>query len=330
MNSAIFPSDSTWAGCISKTTPVPVNANTFLGLEIGGTKLQAVVGTPDRIIERRKLFVDHGGAEGIRRQISSALRELLSRHKPVAIGVGFGGPLDWKTGRICDSHQIPGWSDFPLAEWLAAESGLPARIDNDANVAAWAEAQRGAGAGAGSVFYVTLGSGVGGGLVAGGKIFHGATRGESEIGHLRLDREGTTVESLCSGWALDRRIRNERAAHSDSLLYQLIGSETAGEARHLAAAWERNDALARAIIDETGATLAFALSHVVHLMHPEVIVLGGGLSLVGEPLRAAVAGVLPSFLMKALRPGPRIELSALKEDAVPVGAILLAGEACGT
>ena len=302
-----------------------------LGIEIGGTKLQVVVGTPDCIIERRVFAVDpKAGAEGIRQQISSGIRDLLSRHNPVAIGAGFGGPLDCKTGRICNSHQVAGWTDFPLAEWLTAESGLPAKVDNDANTAAWGEAGQGAGKGAESVFYITLGSGVGGGLVSNGEIFHGMTRGEAEIGHIRLDREGTIVESVCSGWAVDQRIRRERASHPGSLLYQLIGSDTKGEARHLAPAWEQGDALARTIILETGTTLAFALSHVVHLMHPEVIVLGGGLSLVGEPLRAAVAEALPTFLMKAFLPGPRVLLSGLKEDVVPVGALLLAEQAYQT
>jgi len=297
----------------------------FLGIEIGGTKLQVVVGRPDQIVERRFFFVEQaGGAEGIRRQISSALSELLVRHQPFAIGVGFGGPVDWKTGRIRDSHQVSGWADFPLGKWLASESGLPVQVDNDANVAAWAESLHGAGAGSNPVFYVTLGSGVGGGLVADGKIYHGAAGGEGEIGQLRINPKGTTVESLCSGWAVDKRIRNARAKHPGSLFFKLMRDETKGEARYLASAWKRKDPLAREIISEIGRNLAFALSHVVHLMHPEVIVLGGGLSLVGEPLRAAVAQALSSFLMNAFHPGPRITLASLKEDVVSVGALLLA------
>jgi glucokinase len=299
----------------------------FIGIEIGGTKLQVVVGRGNQILDQRRFaVVESAGSEGIRQQISSALKELLAQHQAGAIGVGFGGPVDWKTGRIRDSHQVYGWADFPLKEWLVSETGLPVQLDNDANVAAWAESIHGAGLGSNPLFYITLGSGVGGGLIADGKIYRGASGGEAEIGQVRMDATGSTVESLCAGWAVDRKIRDACAIHPESLLTKLIGSEAKGEARHLSAAWKEKDALAQKIIDETGSNLAFALSHVVHLMHPEVIVLGGGLSLVGEPLREAVARQLPPFLMNAFRPGPRIALASLKEDSVPVGALLLAEE----
>ncbi len=299
----------------------------FLGIEIGGTKLQVVAGRPDSIRDRRFFLVDQSsGANGIRHQISAALREMLNQRQPRAIGVGFGGPVDWKTGRILDSHQVHGWADFPLGEWLASETGLPVQVENDANAAAWAESIRGAGVGANPAFYVTLGSGVGGGLIVDGKIYHGASGGEAEIGQVRVNLKGDTVESFCSGWAVDQRIRHARKRYPESLLFKLIGREAKGEARHLASAFQRRDPLAREIIEETGRTLAFALSHMIHLMHPEVIILGGGLSLMGKPLREAVAKALPEFLMNSFRPGPRVLLSELKEDVVPIGALLLASD----
>jgi glucokinase len=197
-------------------------------------------------------------------------------------------------------------------------------VDNDANTAALGEALSGAGRGYSPVFYVTMGSGVGGGLVVNGSIYHGAKPGEAEIGHLRLDREGTIVESRCSGWAVDQRIRSARAANPQSLLCKLIGEQAGGEARYLAAAVTAKDTLAIKILNETAEDIAFALSHVGHLFHPEVMVLGGGLSLVGEPLRAAVAEALPRFLMEAFHPAPTVALAGLGEDVVPTGALWLA------
>ena len=238
--------------------------------------------------------------------------------------MGFGGPVDWKTGRICRSHQIEGWSEFDLGGWLRQLAGAPVVVDNDANVGALGEAMRGAGVGFNPVFYVTLGSGVGGGLVVDGKIYHGAKPGEAEIGHVRLDRDGTIVEARCSGWAVDARIRELKVKEPGGLLARLAGQTVGGEARHLAAAWQQGDAAARRLLQETAEDLAFGLSHVVHLFHPEIIVLGGGLSGVGEPLRASVEGALRSFVMEAFAPGPRIALAALGEDAVPVGALELA------
>lgn len=301
----------------------------YLGIEIGGTKLPIVVGDGSaKILERQRLTVDRSkGGAGIREQIKRALAELIPAAKPSAIGVGFGGPVDWKTGRISCSHQIEGWTDFKLGDWLQSISGLPVRVDNDANTATLGEALHGAGVGFNPVFYVTLGSGVGGGLVVDGKIYHGARPGEAEIGHVRLDRSGTIVEQRCSGWAVDGKIRQLKAAEPDSLLAKLVGNSTGGEARHLTSALDQGDTAAKRILKETAEDLAFGLSHVVHLFHPEAIVLGGGLSLVGEPLRAAVESALRSFTMEAFAPGPQIRLTALGEDAVPVGALELAKHA---
>jgi len=297
----------------------------ILGIEIGGTKLQLVLGdAAGKIIERRKLPVDPvQGAAGIRRQIEGALPQLLRSRQMLRAGVGFGGPVDWRTGRICRSHQIEGWSEFDLGGWLRQLVGVPVSVDNDANVAALGEALCGAGIGSNPVSYVTLGSGVGGGLVVDGKIYHGAKPGEAEIGHVRLDQAGTIVEARCSGWAVDARIRELKAKEPGSLLARLTRGETGGEAKYLAAACQQGDTAARRLLQETAEDLAFGLSHVVHLIHPEVIILGGGLSGVGEPLRASVESALRHFVMEAFAPGPRIALAALGEDAVPVGALKL-------
>jgi glucokinase len=306
--------------------------SSFIGIEIGGTKLQLVLGTEaGKIVQRRKLEVEPaGGAEGIRGQIRQTLPELMRLGQVQAIGVGFGGPVDWRTGKICRSHQIEGWSEFDLGSWLRQLAGVPVAVDNDANVGALGEAGHGAGLGFDPVFYITLGSGVGGGLVTDGQIYHGAAPGESEIGHVRLDRQGTIVEARCSGWAVDARIRALNGQAPKGVLARLAGGRKGGEARHLAAALEQGDAAARQILRETAEDLAFGLSHVVHLCHPQIIVMGGGLSRVGEPLRAAVAGALPRFIMKVFMPGPRLALAALGEDAVPAGALTLAkGEGRG-
>jgi len=300
----------------------------YLGIEIGGTKLQLVAGDKSlEVRERRRLDVDPAkGGAGIREQMQQVLPELIKVWQPTAVGVGFGGPVDWRTGRIFRSHQIEGWSGFELGAWLQSLTGRPVRVDNDANMGALGESARGAGVGFNPVFYATLGSGVGGGLVADGRIYHGAKPGESEIGHLRLDRTGTIVEARCSGWAVDKKIRQLTASGSSSLLSQLVGETSGGEAKHLGRALQEKDAAAGRILDETAGDLAFALSHVAHLFHPEVIVLGGGLSLIGEPLRAAVARELRPLLMEVFEGGPEILLARLGEDAVPVGSLVAASQ----
>jgi glucokinase len=296
----------------------------LLGIEIGGTKLQVVAGADSgEILDRQRFTVERArGALGIRQQIERALPSLLTKWRPELIGVGFGGPVDWRTGCIARSHQIEGWSEFPLREWLRGLGGVPVWVENDANTAALGEALRGAGAGFNPVFYVTLGSGVGGGCVVDGRIYHGAAPGESEIGHVRLDKSGTILEERCSGWAVDARIRRLSTDGRKSVLRAWLPADRGGEAKFLSRALAEGDSLAREVLEGTAEDLAFGLSHVTHLFHPQVIVLGGGLSLVGEPLRASVAAALPRFLMEVFRVGPAVRLAALGENAVPVGCLL--------
>jgi glucokinase len=303
-----------------------VNEQLYLGVEIGGTKLQVVLGNDNaNIIDRRRFNVDRGaGSAGIRHQIAHATADYLRNHRITAAGIGFGGPVNWKSGRIACSHHVEAWSDFEITNWMQDLVHAPVNVDNDANTAAFAEAICGAGKSGNPVFYVTLGSGVGGGLVVNKQIFHGAVPGEAEIGHVRLDKSGTIVESRCSGWAVDRRIREAAAEHPESTLARLVAASEGSEAKHLRKAIKAGDPLARRILEETGEDLAFALSHVTHLLHPEMIILGGGLSLVGDALRESVHQHLKGFLMEAFQPGPEVRISALGEDVVPIGALLLA------
>jgi glucokinase len=306
-----------------------------LGIEIGGTKLQLVTGDKaGQITQRFRYTVDSAqGAEGILAQIAATIRQLPE--PPQGIGVGFGGPVDWQTGRIATSHQIGGWSGFDLTAWLQEQvPDVAVRVENDANVAALGEARQGVATGFRQVFYVTLGSGVGGGMVVDRELYHGAMPGEAEIGHLWLvppgeSTPGQTIEQTVSGWAVDKQIREllpQLPADSTlkSLVQQAHATGSVGkEARFLHPAYEASDPVARMLIEQIGSVVALGLSHVVHLFHPDALVLGGGLSLIGEPLRAAVRQALPRFVMKSFHPAPIVLLAKLGEDAVPVGALEL-------
>jgi glucokinase len=300
--------------------------DSILGIEIGGTKLQIVCGDSEGNIHSVHRFHVNkkDGAAGIRKTIEETIEEHYAG-KLAAVGIGFGGPVNRFTGQIATSFHIEGWAQFPIVEWLQAIAGAPIFIDNDAN-AALGEATNGAGKSYHSVLYVTLGSGVGGGLVIDKKIYHGALPGEVEIGHIRMDKSGTILEDCCSGWSVDKKIRKALAEDPTGTLATLVGDKTSGEAVILKEAMAAKDKAALHIFDETTDDLAFGLSHAVHLLHPEVIILGGGLSLLGEELRHAIAQKLPRYLMKAFAPGPHVTLAALKEKAVPVGTLVLASQ----
>lgn len=302
---------------------------TYVGVEIGGTKTQLMAGDEEgRVLERRRFEVDRErGAGGIRDCLAVEVPRLVRELGARAVGVGYGGPVDWRTGRIAKSFHVSGWDGFPLGEWLGGLCGVEVVVDNDANVACLGEAVFGAGRGCDSVAWVNMGSGVGGGLVRGGRIFHGQVPGEMEIGHLRLDVSGRIVEDVCSGWALDRRVREEVALRPDGLMAAALserGGSLGGEAGCLAEAIELGCERATAIVEDAMRCMAFALSHVVHLVHPEVMVVGGGVSQMGalvlEPLRSA----LPGFLMEPFRPGPRVVGVGLGTESVTFGGLALA------
>ena len=305
-----------------------VQQEKWTGIEIGGTKLQVVVSNADGSILRHLRFpIDvASGAAGIQAQLQNAITE-IDTNGITAIGVGFGGPVDWKTGCIQTSHQVEGWTQFPLKDWLQERTGAPVFIDNDANVAALAEAVHGAGRNFNPVFYMTIGSGIGGGLILDKKIYHGATPGEVEIGHIRLGKDGTTLESQCSGWAVNKKVRDAINQHPTSLLAQLHKNHSGPEAMLLQPALEKKDPVAKEIINVLGDDLAFSLSHVVHLFHPQTIIIGGGLSLLGAHLLQPVQERLPHYVMNAFLPAPLIQTAALGENVVPVGALELAKQA---
>ena len=308
-----------------------------LGIEIGGTKLQsAVVAADGRVLLRRSDRVDPaGGADGIRAvlaaQIAGIVDDTAGNNLCIrAIGVGFGGPVNREQGVVATSFHVGGWSDFPLAAWVAglvvgALGAVPVVLENDSNAAALGEALVGAGRGQRVVVYSNAGSGIGSGLVIDGRLYRGRASGEMELGHFRLIPGGGILEDSSAGWAIDARVREAVAAEPTGALAQAAAATGAvPSARLLPAALAAGDATAQRILDVAAGHYAHALSHVVHLLNPDVIVLGGGVAEIGEPWRGSVARQLDALLMTPLRPSPPVRLATLGADVVPVGAALAA------
>ncbi|MBC7856680.1 MAG: ROK family protein [Pirellulaceae bacterium] len=359
----------------------------FLGIEIGGTKLQLGVGSGDggefAAFARHDIDISRG-APGILEQIEKSATALSQKHQLQRIGIGFGGPVDSERGLVTKSHQVEGWESFPLVRWCQETLGIPTLLGNDCDVASLAEARNGAGKGAGSVFYVTVGTGVGGGLVIGGKLQGVGRPAVAEIGHLRPglheDRPELTVESLCSGPAIAAaaaaRITGQVSRPLDSLRKYLQRNSLASGGRkppdsslvirrslqdevqsHLAdqqrteeeyiadllarcggnvdnltakavaqSAAEGNE-IACEVMDHACQVLGWALAQVITLVAPEVVVIGGGVSLIGEPfffapLRSEVA----RYVFPPLAGSFRLVPAALGELAVVHGAVALAAE----
>ena len=294
---------------------------TYAGIEIGGTKLQIRVEDEEGNILHhfRTSNPPSTKAEDLRTMIRERMLVLQQTFNIAATGVGFGGPIDRKNGNVFQSFQVPGWNDFEFQSWFDEWSSGGVFIENDANVAALGEALRGAGKNYDKVFYVTLGSGVGSGFVSNGIIYQGSPV-EMEFGHLKIDPSGTELEDVCSGWALNTAILNAIPGKG-SVLAELIRKDPGHEARHLKEAILNNDTIAKEIFGEAMNALSFCLSHVVHLLGPDTIVIGGGLSLMGSMITDAINKRFPTLLMDVFKPGPLLQIAALEEDVVPVGAI---------
>ncbi len=291
----------------------------FLGIEIGGTKLQLGVGPGDgTIVALERARVDPAaGAERIRQQILELVPTLLSKAGMSksdirAVGIGFGGPVDAENGIVTKSHQVEGWVGFPLADWSRRDLGWPTVVHNDADTAGLAEACFGAGRGLSPIFYITIGSGIGGGLIIDQKIYRGAGVGAAEIGQLRLPpdprRRGgesrITVEAMCSGWAIGNRTREFIASvtrpgtrfwDDAARLFEMVdGKLELLTAETIARAAREGNELAHTILGAGWNVLGYAIAQVTTLLCPRRIVIGGGVALMGEellfgPLRAEVA-----------------------------------------
>ncbi len=339
----------------------------FLGIEIGGTKLQLGVGSGEspEMAAMVRLDIDpRRGAAGILEQIESAGTALLQKHSIERIGIGFGGPVNALTGVVTKSHQVGGWENVPLGRWCEETLGRPTRIGNDCDVAALAEAKYGAARGAGSMFYVTVGTGGGGGGVVGGRL-HGAGRpAVAEIGHLRPglhdDRPDMTVESHASGWGIaaaavarmtgqvsrpldsvrpnaeqPRESVRERLEHVKQteeeyiadLVQRCSGDTDQLTAKMVAQAAGDGNEVAREVLAHASQVLGWAIAQVITLLAPEVIVVGGGVSLIGEqfffaPLRGEVA----RYVFPPLKDSYRIAAAELGEEVVVHGALALAAQ----
>ena len=305
----------------------------YLGVEIGGTKLQLGIGPGDGTIPAlwRGVIDPAAGAQGILRQIEAGIPELLETADMTladlrAAGIGFGGPTDDATQSVVKSHHVEGWNGFPLADWVTDATGLPAVICNDADTAGLAEALFGAGRGLSPIFYITVGSGVGGGLIVDGDIYRGVGKGAAEVGHLRVDGEGHILEHYASGWGIGARARERLERGKGSIAVALAGGRVADvTGKHVAEAAAMGDPLAVAVMDRAIAALARAIGEVIRLLCPRRVVIGGGVSLAGEerffrPLRELVER--DGF--EAFAGLTDIVPAALAEEVVVHGALALA------
>jgi len=272
-----------------------------VGVDIGGTKVAAgVVDAYGKILAHTRAPMNcHASAEEGLASVLAAIESLFTQDAPnrakiQCIGICAPGPLDPRTGVIINPPNVPCWRDFPLADEVAKRYSAHVKVDNDANAGGLAEQLWGAGRGYRNVFFATIGTGIGTGIVLDGKIFHGRTGAAAEGGHVSIDFNGPVcncgkkgcIEVLASGTAIARRAR-ERLGQSPELGSQILalagGEPSAVRSEMVGKAAQAGDPLAKEILDQTLEYLAIWLGNTVDLLEPEVIILGGGAAAMLRP-----------------------------------------------
>jgi glucokinase len=256
-----------------------------IGVDIGGTKVAAglVDSTGEISHKTRAPMVATGDAATGFAAVKAAVDAVFSG-AVTGIGLCSPGPLDPKTGVVLNPPNVPCWRNYPLAAEVERVFGVPARVDNDANAAGLAEALWGAGVGYTNVFYATLGTGIGTGIVFDRKIYHGRTGSAAEGGHMTIDFHGPQcpcgkrgcIETLASGPNIARRAQARLAP--TSRIVQLAGSLEQVRSEHVGQAFREGDPVATEVLTETAHLLTVWLGNIVDLLEPDVIVVGGGVA----------------------------------------------------
>lgn len=276
----------------------------ILGIDIGGTKLAAGVVTwnGEQISQDRVPTLAAEGPDKVMDRLIALCRHVVALSgipwsEIAAAGVGCGGPLDPHTGVIQDPPNLPGWIDIPLVQRLQDAMGIPVYLDNDANAAALGEHRFGAGRGVDNLVYLTISTGIGGGIIIDNRLYQGANGNAGEIGHMSVAYNGRPcncgargcLEAYASGTNIAARAREAILAGRPSVMTQLAGSVDRITGETVEAAIRIGDPVAVRVWVETLEILGVGLANVINIFNPRRVVLGGGITNFGdllfEPLR---------------------------------------------
>lgn len=302
---------------------------TAIGIDFGGTTVKSGVVREGKLLARLPPLRTHdfAGHDSLLAAIRAAIEELRQQHpEVVAVGAGLPGLVDSINGRVWQLSNVPGWEDVALTALLEEWTGLPAAIDNDANAMAYAEWLFGAGREGVNVVCVTLGTGVGGGLILDRKLYRGSRLGAGEIGQMTIDPKGVPGQYGNYG-ALEKYVGNAQIAERAQTLYREAGlTKTLEECSPLALekSARAGDQVAAKVWEEIGFHIGITLCDIVWLLNPDRIVIGGGVGRAGEYVFGPIRRVIEERTMKIFHEGLTIVPAALGNDAGMIGSAALA------
>ncbi len=317
------------------------NIKYVLGVDLGGTKISVGAMKADGTSRHGMHSLPTLAAEGadavvsrivamIGTTIAQTMNETgATREDFLGVGIGSPGPLDRNRGLVITTPNL-GWTDFPLRDRVAEESGLRATLDNDANCATLGEWWIGAAKGAKNVVGITIGTGIGGGLILDGKLYHGASDAAGEIGHTTIDSTGRRcncgnygcLEAYASGPAIANRAREALVLTPDSVIVAMAGGNPADiTAQMVYDASAKGDELARDVVRETARFIGTGVANLLNIFNPEVVVLAGGVAQAGEDLFGPVRAEVRRRAFKPNVDACRIVAGTLDGAAGVVGAV---------
>ena len=307
-----------------------ISNNHVLAADIGGTNTRmAIVNENGDILTllKKSTHCKEGRDEMIKFIVSfvgeTIEKSKLLKEEICGIGIGFPGPLNVKTGTIFSPPNLIGWDSVPLRDILEKELRVPVAIENDANAAALGEWWKGAGSGTSSLFCITLGTGVGGGIIMGGNIWHGVSSIAGEIGHTTVIRDGIKCTCgnigcleayACSGGIL-KRVNDALLKERDS-----DGEQPFTDLKQVSQMVMQGNEIVLNVIRETGVILGIAIANIANLLNPEMVVLFGGITNLGENLLGPLKEEVKRRAFKKATESLRIELSQLGDNSGILGA----------
>lgn len=321
----------------------PSAQSVAIGIDLGGTAIKGgLVAADGAILDKNQIATEaDGGPDHVLERIAGRIEyfksEAAARNIPLTrVGIGAPGILSHKTGTIIAPPNLPGWRNVPIVARLAGMTGLSVNLENDANNAAFAEFVCGAGRGCRNMVLLTIGTGVGGGVILDGRLFRGAFENGGELGHTIVQTDGRLcgcgqrgcLEAHASAGSLvSRTLKLLEAGRASSLAPDWKATGLL-DGRRIAAAAASGDALAVEVWHETCRYLAIACINIQHAFNPERVVFAGGLSETGDLLLSAIKSAYRAEASRLLGESPELRLAELGNDAGFVGAALsaLAGE----
>jgi len=325
---------------VDSTTERPI-----LAVDLGGTQIRAALVTSDRTVHCRRAVptADEQGVEAVIGRIievAAAVRSDAASEglpEPIGVGISSPGPLDPWRGVVLLAPNIAGWRNIALAPPLAEALGLPAFLERDTNVAVMAEWRYGAATGTRSAIYITVSTGIGGGVIIDGVPLIGPDGTAGEVGHMTLELDGPTcgcggighVEAIASGTALAREARALLGRSTDSPLGRLAASGGEVDAALVARAAELGDTACVALLERAWAAIGALCASLVNLLDPEVIVIGGSIAKHHPRLLEVARLELERRAFPILLEGVRIEPAALGDDVSLIGSLPIVNDRIG-